>query len=111
MTFTYRGIHYTPAPSSTPTWGPVWAIGTYRGAPIPFRNLARVPPQPEADLVWRGVAYHREASPVSTPMTSPPVSVAAPTLLDRLRHQLSRRHQARRQQERVMLMHLDQPTG
>jgi hypothetical protein len=111
MTLTYRGIHYNPAPNPTPVWGPVWGIGTYRGAPIPFRNLAVAPPQPEADLTWRGVSYHRAGAPVPVPIPAPinpaTVPIAAPTVFDRARNLLSRRHQKQRQRERAMLMRLD----
>jgi hypothetical protein len=111
MTLTYRGINYTPAPNPTPIWGPVWAIGTYRGAPIPFRSLAVVPPQPEADLTWRGVAYHRASTLVPTPVEPTPVPIAAPSVWDRARNLLSRRHQKQRQRERAMLMRLDPAAG
>jgi hypothetical protein len=107
MTLTYRGIDYTPVPTPIPIWGPVWAIGTYRGAPIPFRNLAIVPPQPEADLTWRGAAYHRARAPVPVQIKSATVPTTAPSVFDRARTLLSRRHQKQRQRERAMLMRLD----
>jgi hypothetical protein len=59
MKLTYRGVpyEYTPVPVTAMQTG---LVGKYRGVPFALQTItAPTIPEPECDLTYRGVHYHR----------------------------------------------------
>ena len=125
MKLTYRGVSYNYTPNPMPKKGSVIDTGTYRGAAVSFNALAEQPPQPSADLTWRGVSYQTgtpaaEAAPVATapiPATAAaepavPVAAAEPSgVVDLARNLFIRHHQRIRRREQGMMVRLAAEVG
>ena len=136
MKLTYRGVSYDYTPNPVPKFGSVFAVGTYRGAPVSFRALAEMPEQPSFDLKWRGVSYRSgpkvqraqpavQAAAPETILTAsaaksepdapstPELETPTPKLgvLERVRNLFMRRHRRIRQREQSMLARLNEEVG
>ncbi len=128
MKLTYRGISYESTPSPTPKLGKTIDTGTYRGAPVVFKALAELPPQPAADLTWRGVPYHtgradrvpavapvsqREIPAVAASPAPESLAVETPStsIADLARNLFIRRHQRSRRREQGMMVRLAAEVG
>ncbi len=127
MKLTYRGVSYDYTPNPTPQKGSVIGTGIYRGAEVTFNALAEQPPQPSADLTWRGVAYHTgtvaaahtpvvEAPMAASSQSEPAAPVAAgvePTsgVVDLARNLFIRHHQRMRRREQGMMVRLAAEVG
>lgn len=137
MQLKYRGVSYDYKPTPKAEYGPVFAIGAYRGVATAFRQLVTGFAQPVHDLVWRGVHYRSRMTEMvplssqelgegvpaiaapSTPSAMPEVpalamaAASAPTLTisDRSRSLLMRHHQRIRRREQSMLARLDEEVG
>ena len=127
MKLTYRGVSYDYTPNPTPKKGAVIGTGTYRGAAVTFNALAEQPPQPSADLNWRGVPYRTgTTAPVNAPVaettaavasvaepTAPIAAVAEPTsdVADMARNLFIRHHQRMRRREQGMMVRLAAEVG
>ncbi|TVP70065.1 MAG: DUF4278 domain-containing protein [Leptolyngbya sp. LCM1.Bin17] len=117
MKLTYRGVSYDYTPNATPLKGSVYDTGTYRGHPVAFQALTELPAQPEADLTWRGVAYHRghgavSSEPVSTPVANAPATVLPNgPVVSLARNLFIRHHQRSRKREQGMLVRLAAEVG
>ncbi|MEL7332951.1 MAG: DUF4278 domain-containing protein [Cyanobacteria bacterium J06560_2] len=61
MKLTYRGINYEYNPPRVSV-ADTEEVGKYRGALLHFHKLIKALPQPAVDLVYRGVAYHKDAT-------------------------------------------------
>lgn len=128
MKLTYRGVSYDYTPPRV-EYGPIYARGQYRGAPVAFRTLKETPiAQPSYNLKYRGVAYTSgvgaqtkktvtgaaavEAAP-DIPPTPRTESAAAPamSILERARTLMIGRHQMIRRREQSMLARLDEEVG
>ena len=130
MKLTYRGVSYNYTPPKV-EYGPIYASGKYRGAPVAFRAPEEIPvEQPSYNLKYRGVAYTSgmttqttkmtmttntkglEAAPV-TPQTPETTPAAAPamSILERARALMIGRHQMVRRREQAMLVRLDEEVG
>jgi len=130
MKLTYRGVSYDYTPNPVPQKGSVIGTGTYRGAAITVNALAEQPPQPNADLTWRGVAYR---TGTSAPVTAPAVAASAATpnpaevpaatgaaaiatepangVVDLARNLFIRHHQRMRRREQGMMVRLAAEVG
>ncbi|HIK44997.1 MAG TPA: DUF4278 domain-containing protein [Leptolyngbyaceae cyanobacterium M65_K2018_010] len=122
MKLTYRGVSYDYTPNPVPPMGPVFDVGSYRGATVAFRALAEVPPQPSADLTWRGVPYRsgtpepaRPAVPIGaapTPtMTEDPAPMPSNGVMAASRNLFLRHHQRIRRREQGMMVRLAAEVG
>lgn len=129
MKLTYRGVSYDYTPNPVPKKGSVIGTGTYRGAAVTFNALAEQPPQPSADLTWRGVSYHTGTSvPAAAPVVEAPMAasteadvaapvavaaVAKPTngVVDLARNLFIRHHQRMRRREQGMMVRLAAEVG
>jgi hypothetical protein len=127
MKLTYRGVSYDYTPNPVPKKGSVIGTGTYRGAAVTFNALAEQPPQPSADLIWRGVPYSvgtpaTVAAPVvEVPVAAPavsepaaPVAAVAETntgVVDLARNLFIRHHQRMRRREQGMMVRLAAEVG
>jgi len=127
MKLTYRGVSYDYTPNPVPQKGSVIGTGTYRGAAVTFNALAEQPPQPAADLVWRGVPY-RVGTPATVAVSAVEVPVAAPVVaepaapgtavaetstgvIDMARNLFIRHHQRMRRREQGMMVRLAAEVG
>lgn len=122
MKLTYRGVSYNYTPNATPNKGPVIDTGTYRGHGVEFQALSEWPAQPEADLTWRGVPYHRghgavSNAPVSTPAAAPATQTTSPSaspngpVVALARNLFIRHHQRSRKREQGMMVRLAAEVG
>ncbi|MEO0828517.1 MAG: DUF4278 domain-containing protein [Cyanobacteria bacterium J06635_1] len=118
MLLTYRGVSYNYTPNPMPKFAPVYAMGSYRGAPVSFYALAEVPEQLSFDLTWRGVPYRSgptvQIATAAEPVAATPVTTsesAAPNILERMRNLVMRRHRRIRQREQSMLGRLNEEVG
>ncbi len=129
MKLTYRGVSYDYTPNPVPKKGSVIGTGTYRGADVTFNALAEQPPQPSADLTWRGVPYRTGTTPpASAPVVEAPVATAnvaepvAPVadqpvaespvgVVDLARNLFIRHHQRMRRREQGMMVRLAAEVG
>ncbi len=129
MKLTYRGVSYDYTPNPVPKKGSVIGTGTYRGAAVTFNALAEQPPQPSADLTWRGVPYPTgtpaavAAPGVEAPMAVTPVAepaapggakaVAEPSIgvVALGRNLFIRHHQRMRRREQGMMVRLAAEVG
>ena len=135
MKLTYRGISYTYTPNPIFKYGPVFAMGNYRGALLSFCTVENIPEQPRFDLTWRGIPYR---SGTEVQMVQPTVGVAASetsstgsaakgeanvsskepetvtpklSVLEQARNLFVRHHQKTRQREQSMLGRLNEEVG
>lgn len=79
MKLTYRGVRYDYVPTLIPRFGPVFATGVYRGAPVAFHTVVDALKQPRLDLVWRGIAHRTGSTPAMLRPMSDTVSAASST--------------------------------
>lgn len=129
MKLTYRGVSYDYTPPKV-EYGPIYASGQYRGAPVVFRTLKDIPiEQPSYNLKYRGVTYAsgmaaqtqkraNEAAEgveatLAMPQTPETTLVTAPatSILERARALMMGRHQMIRRREQAMLARLDEEVG
>jgi hypothetical protein len=122
MKLTYRGVSYDYTPNPVPQKGSVIGTGTYRGAAVTFNALAEQPPQPSADLTWRGVPYRAGtpatvavvpvAAPVVAEPAAPVAAIEAPSgVVDMARNLFIRHHQRMRRREQGMMVRLAAEVG
>lgn len=141
MKLTYRGVNYDYTPNSVPQKGSAIDTGTYRGASVTFYALAEQPPQPRADLTWRGVPYRSGTqvpvadsavepavaepvvieriivtAPVAEPVAAEPAAPVAvadtnPGVIDQARSLFIRHHQRMRRREQGMMVRLAAEVG
>lgn len=114
MLLTYRGVSYDYTPNPIPKFAPMYAMGSYRGAPVSFYALAEVPEQLSFDLTWRGVPY-RSGAVVQVAAVTEPVTTASesatPSILERTRNLVMCRHRRIRKREQSMLGRLNEEVG
>lgn len=123
MKLTYRGVSYDYTPNPMPKLGDTFETGTYRGATVAFRSVTEPPAQPAADLIWRGVPYHKgtmaptaanEPVAVAEPAVAEPAMVAAngaSGIPELARNLFIRRHQRSRKREQGMMVRLAAEVG
>ncbi|MEN9224922.1 MAG: DUF4278 domain-containing protein [Thermostichus sp. HHBFW_bins_43] len=108
MELSYRGVDYNYSPA-TAVVSPGKVGGRYRGLDWRFRHLTKPPVLPtNLDMLYRGVAYHREAPEATAQPVQEPAPVAASThthALDGLSRSLMMGHQrAIRIRQQAMLV-------
>ena len=128
MKLTYRGVSYDYTPPKV-EYGPIYARGKYRGAPVAFESLKEIPvEQPSYNLKYRGVSYTSgvgipmknttnnsegvEAAPATPPVPeAKPAAAPAMSVLERARALMMGHHQMVRRREQSMLARLDEEVG